>query len=82
MLSETEGNAKLIHYVRGNVLFPAKGCLNKAGGGVCRGVPASAGSLAIFPPENQLWCLLFEALDCNISLLPHSWLYYITVGEG
>lgn len=82
MLSETEGNAKLIHYVRGNVLFSAKGCFNKAGGGVCRGVPASAGSLAIFSPENSALVFVFEALDCNISLLPHSWPYYITVGEG
>lgn len=32
VLSETEGNAKLIHYVRGDVLFPGKGCFNKAGG--------------------------------------------------
>lgn len=34
------------------------------------------------PQKTQLWCLLFEALDCNISFLPHSWPYYITVGEG
>lgn len=33
------------------------------------------------PQKTQLWCLLFEALDCNISLLPHFLPYYITVGE-
>lgn len=53
MLSETEGNAKLIHYFRGNVLFPGKDCFNKVGGCVCRGVPASAGSLVILSPENS-----------------------------
>lgn len=52
MLSETEGNAKLIHYVRGNVLFPGKGCFNKAGGGVCRGVPAAVGGSVILSLEN------------------------------
>ena len=52
MLSETEGNAKLIHYVRGNVLFPGKGCFNKAGGGVCRGVPAALGGSVILSLEN------------------------------
>lgn len=48
----------------------------------CRGIPASAGSLAIFSPENSALVFVFEALDCNISLMPRSWLYYITVGEG
>lgn len=54
MLSETEGNAKLIHSFRGNVLFPGKDCFNKAGGCVCHGVPASVGSLVIHPPENTV----------------------------
>lgn len=53
MLSETEGNAKLIHYFPGNVLSPGKDCFNKAGGCVCRGVPASVGSLVILSAENS-----------------------------
>ena len=53
VLSETEGNVKLIHYFPGNVLFPGKGSFNKAGGCVCPGVPASVGSLVIFSPENS-----------------------------
>lgn len=53
MVSETEGNVKLIHYFPGNVLFPGKGGFNKAGGSVCPGVPASVGSLVIFSPENS-----------------------------
>jgi len=57
VLSETEGNAKLIHYFRGNVLFPGKDCLNQAGGCVCHGVPASGGSLVILSLENTTWCL-------------------------
>lgn len=35
VLSETEGNAKLIHYFSGNVLFPEKDHFNKSGGCVC-----------------------------------------------
>lgn len=58
MLSETGGNAKLIHYFCGNVLFPGKDCLNQAGGCVCHGVPASGGSLVILSLENTTWCLL------------------------
>lgn len=80
VLNETEGNAKLIHYFLGNVLFPGKGCSNKAGGSVCLGVPASVGSRVILSPENAVCCLLFEALECNISLQPHSWPYYINSG--
>lgn len=53
VLSETEGNAKLIHYFCGNVLFPGKDCFNKAGGYVCHGVPASVGSLVILSLENS-----------------------------
>lgn len=53
MLSETERNAKLIHYFCGNVLFPGKDCFNKRGGCVCAMVPASVGSLVILSPENS-----------------------------
>lgn len=77
MLSETEGNAKLIHYFRGNVLFPGKDRLNQAGGCVCHDAPASGGSLVILSLENTTWCLLFEALEYNISLQPRSWPHYI-----
>ena len=52
MLSETEGNAKLMHYFCGNVLFPGKDGFNKAGGCVCHGEPATVGSLVILSPEN------------------------------
>lgn len=76
MLSETGGNAKLIHYFRGNVPFPGKDYHNQAGGCVCHGVPASGGSLVILSLENTTWCLLSETLECNISLQPHSWPHY------
>lgn len=53
VLRETGGNARLIHYFPGSVLFPGKDCFNKAGGRVCRGVPASVGSLVILSLENS-----------------------------
>lgn len=74
MLSETEENARLIHYFRGNVLFfPGKDCLNQAGGCVYHGVPTSGGSLVILSLENTTWCLLFKALECHISFQPRFW---------
>lgn len=52
MLSETEGNVRLIYYFRGNVFFLGKDCFNKVGGCGCYGIFFFVGNLVIFFSED------------------------------
>lgn len=81
MLSETEGNAKLIHMSVAMFFSQQRTALIRQAK-VYAGVSLLLQEAWQSPPQKtQLWCFLFEALDCNISLLPHFLPYYITVGE-